>query len=451
MKKQGIILVVDDNSSILSATNLLLGHYFKKIITLTTPNLINATLRENEVDVILLDMNFAAKINSGNEGIYWLKQIKKQNPDIQVVVFTAYADINLAVDAIKIGATDFVVKPWNNEKLVATLQNAYALRKSKKEMKQLKEIKHELMDEKRMFWGTSKRMMQLRHIIDMAAATDANILITGENGTGKEMLAKEIHLLSERKNELLVTVDMGAISETLFESELFGHVKGAFTDAINDRAGKFEVAHGGTLFLDEIANLPYHLQAKLLSVLQSKRIVRVGSNKSIDIDVRLICATNRKIEEMVNDKTFREDLYYRINTIHLELPPLRERKEDILPLSEMFLKDYATKYHKSIIGFSENARKEVMEYPWQGNIRELQHTIEKAVILSEDSIITPDALLLRTSLILPPLTKAVTLEDIERKAIQSAIERNGGNMSVVAKELGITRQTLYNKIKRYEL
>lgn len=450
MKKQGVILIVDDNKAILSAVSLLLSRYFEKVITISTPNLIDSSLRENNVDVVLLDMNFTAKINTGNEGLYWLEQIKSRNADIQVVVFTAYADIDLAVEAIKHGATNFVAKPWDNDKLIASLQGAYAIRKSKKEIKQLKEIKRELLDSSHMYWGESSVMEQLLKTIKKVAVTDANILITGENGTGKEMLAKEIHLLSGRKSEIMITVDMGAITETLFESELFGHVKGAFTDAKSDRAGKFEVAQGGTLFLDEIANLPYHLQSKLLTVLQNKKIVRVGSNTPINIDGRLICATNRNLEQMVAEESFREDLLYRINTIHIEIPPLRQRKEDIIPLAKMFLTEYATKYRKTIVGFDKKAQKDLIEHSWPGNIRELQHTIEKAVIMCEKDTVDSNSLLLKVSK--PQRNKVesvATLEDMECNMIRLSIERNEGNISAVAEELGITRQTLYNKIKRY--
>lgn len=450
MSKEGTILIVDDNKGILSALSLLLGRYFEKVITISSPNLIDSTLRENRVDIILLDMNFSAKVNTGNEGIYWLGHLKKSYADIAVIVFTAYADIDLAVEAIKKGATDFVVKPWDNDKLVASLENAYNLSKSKREVKHLKEIKQELLGDSQMYWGTSRGMKRLNNTVSKVASTDANILITGENGTGKEMLAKEIHNLSLRRGEIMVSVDMGAISETLFESELFGHVKGAFTDAVTDRAGKFEVAHHGTLFLDEIGNLPLHLQAKLLTVLQSNKIVRVGSNTPQQIDIRLVCATNRDLHAMVEEGTFREDLLYRINTIHIDIPPLRERREDIIPFAEMFLREYASKYNKDITSFDEDARKELPEYPWHGNIRELQHAIEKAVIMCEDNYITTDTLMLKTNSKKKPLQEVFsTLEEMERKMIESAIANNNGNLSAVAEQLGITRQTLYNKIKKY--
>lgn len=451
MPKEGTILIVDDNKSILSALNLLLNRYFENIITTNTPTTINSMLRSNNVDVILLDMNFTASVNTGNEGLFWLSEIKRLEPDIPVILFTAYADINLAVDAIKRGATDFVVKPWDNDKLVATLQNAYNLHKSKQQVKHLKDIKRELINEPVMYWGTTPIMNQLHETVRKVAPTDANVLITGENGTGKEMFVREIHNHSARAKELLVTVDMGAITETLFESELFGHVKGAFTDAIADRAGKFEIANRGTLFLDEIGNLPLHLQSKLLTVIQSNKIIRVGSNKPQNINIRLICATNRNLLQSVADGTFREDLLYRINTVHLDIPPLRQHKDDIIPLAEIFLKEYTAKYNKNIIGFNDSAKEEMLNYPWKGNIRELRHTIEKAVIINDEDIISPASLLLSPVKLASDATNITTLDNMEKSMIEASIVQNNGNMSAVASQLGITRQTLYNKIKRYGL
>lgn len=463
-EKEGTLLVVDDNRSILSAIQLLMGNYFARVLTLPSPNQLLTTLRRETIDVILLDMNFSAGINTGNEGFYWLQEIRRTRPEIQVVLFTAYADIDLAVRAMRDGAVDFVVKPWDNERLVAALRNAYNLAKSRREVKQLKEIKRELIHEEPMFWGASPAMARIREMVEKVAATDANILITGENGTGKEMLAREIHRRSARHNELMVTVDMGAIPETLFESELFGHVKGAFTDARSDRAGKFEVADRGTLFLDEIGNLPPHLQSKLLTALQSGRIFRVGSNTPVTVDIRLISATNRDLYKMVERGEFREDLLYRINTIHIDLPPLRQRREDIRPLAEAFLRRYAAKYAKPIEGFDAAAVRAMEAYPWAGNIRELQHTVEKAVILSDGPAITPSTLLLRpapdaegesgaSGMGPGPSADAgvTTLDEMERSMIARAMERCGGNMTEVARQLGITRQTLYNKIKRYGL
>ncbi len=448
MAKEGTILVVDDNKSILSALELLLKTYFDKVVMTSNPNRIDSALREDSPDVVLLDMNFSAGINSGNEGMFWLRRIKEQRPEVEVVLFTAYADIDLAVKGIKEGAFDFVSKPWDNDKLLATLRNAYNLHRSRKSVKQLKEIKRELLNEPALYWGTTDTMKRLRETLEKVADTDAYILITGENGTGKEMLAREIHKLSSRKGELMVTVDVGALPESLFESELFGHVKGAFTDAKSDRAGKFEVADHGTLFLDEIGNIPLHLQAKLLTAIQSGQITRVGSNTPVPVDIRLISATNRNILDMAVHGTFREDLLYRINPIPLDLPPLRQRKEDIVPLAEIFLVKYAAKYNKPS-GFSKEVKKSLAAYSWPGNIRELQHTVEKAVILSGNGAIDADILLLDTRR--RASEQGSTLKEIEREVIRESIERHGGNLSAVAGQLGITRQALYNKIKRFEL
>ena len=387
MTKQGTILVVDDNKGILTAVQMLLGTCFEKVITISTPNKIKATLHDENIDVVLLDMNFSAGINTGNEGLFWLSEIKKEDASIQVVLFTAYADIDLAVRGIKEGAADFVVKPWDNAKLLETLKTAYNIRTANRKGISIATDKLVVSKESGMFWGESNAMQQLRSLIEKVARTDANILVTGENGTGKEMLAREIHLLSNRKKETLVPVDMGAITETLFESELFGHVKGAFTDARADRPGKFEVANKGTLFLDEIGNLSYHLQAKLLTALQRRSIVRVGSNTPIPVNIRLICATNRDLQEMVQKGNFREDLLYRINTIHVEIPPLRERPEDIVPLTEIFLSKYTKIYGKTAMCLSLDAKEKLKAQPWFGNIRELEHTIEKAVIIAERSVL----------------------------------------------------------------
>ena len=379
--KQGKLLIVDDNKSILIALKLLLSSYFETVTTLNSPNNLLSTLREENFDVVLLDMNFSAGVNNGNEGLYWLEQLRNAAPYIQVVLFTAYADIDLAVKGIKAGAADFVVKPWDNAKLIATLQSVYRLSRSRREIKRLQEIKREFHAEPRaMYWGESRAMNDLRQLIEKVARTDANILITGENGTGKEMLAREIHRLSPRRDEALMCVDMGAITETLFESELFGHVKGAFTDARTDRAGKFEAASGGTLFLDEIGNLTYALQSKLLTVIQNRKVVRVGSNTPLPIDIRLICATNRNLQQMVTEGLFREDLLYRINTIHLEIPALRERQEDIIPLAERFITRFCKQYGKPALRLDNAAREKLMLHPWSGNIRELEHAIEKAII-----------------------------------------------------------------------
>lgn len=449
--KRNTLLVVDDNKSILAAVKMLMDSHFHRVITIATPNQIPSILRENSVDVVLLDMNFTSAITSGGEGLFWLKEIKKIKPQIQVVLFTAYADIQLAVNGIKEGAFDFIVKPWDNSKLIETLNSAY------NESSSNNSNNSPIKDKSNMFWGESSVMLQLRRLIERVSRTDANILITGENGTGKEMLANEIHRLSLRNKSNMVPVDMGAITETLFESELFGHVKGAFTDARADRPGKFEVASGGTLFLDEIGNLSYHLQAKLLTAIQRRSITRVGSNAQIPIDIRLICATNRNLQQMVKDGAFREDLLYRINTIHIELPSLRERKEDIVPLAEMFLNSYAKVYGKKQFSLSEDACKKLTDYPWMGNIRELQHTMEKTVIMNDVEILTAldiDCPKISDNNILDESTSLFvgqTIEEMEYNLIKSTIEQCEGNLTLVAQKLGISRQTLYNKLKRYGL
>lgn len=452
MAKSGNLLIVDDNRSILGALRLLLENYFVRVETLLSPKELDAALRNPVLDVVLLDMNFTAGINNGNEGIYWLRRIRERRPDVKVVLFTAYAEIDLAVRAMREGAVDFVVKPWNNERLVASLCNARDLAQSQREVKRLQELRREISSDDPMFWGDSAAMSRIRELVEKVSATDANILITGENGTGKEMLARELHRRSPRNGGPMVTVDMGAVSETLFESELFGHVKGAFTDARSDRAGKFEAADGGTLFLDEIGNLPLHLQPKLLSVLQNGTIVRVGSNRPVRVDCRLVSATNRDLFGMVAEGSFREDLLYRINTIHIDLPPLRQRMEDVVPLARSFLVRYAAKYRKTIRDFTPAAQREMTAHAWPGNIRELQHAVEKAVILCDGPEITPDTLLLHR-VVAPVIGPEAftTFEQMERAMIEHAMTQHGGNLSAVAQQLGVTRQTLYNKIKRYGL
>lgn len=453
--KRGTILIVDDNRNVLSALNLLLKKYFEEVVTLPSPNTLITTIAQKRPDVILLDMNFSAGINSGNEGLFWLSEIKKTDSNIPVVLFTAYADIELAVNALKKGANDFIVKPWDNAKLLATLQVAMELRESRKEIQKLKEkqevLNSELNKIDNICWGQSEKMKQLLKVVEKVAKTDANILITGENGTGKGLIAKTIHLLSNRKLETLVSVDLGALSESIFESELFGFVKGAFTDARADRAGKFEAADNGTLFLDEIANLNYSLQAKLLTVLQDRQIVRLGSNKPIDVDIRLVCATNRDLNASVKEGDFREDLLYRINTIHIEIPPLRERKEDIPILAHYFLKCFASKYKRADMAISQEAIEKLQEYSWPGNVRELEHSIEKAVILSDNKVLQPVDFSLNTTSDKAEIIDAITLEDMEKILIEKAYTKYDGNISAIAAELGISRPTLYSKMKKYDL
>ena len=452
-KKQGTILIVDDNRNILTTVRMLLEPIFNGIITIANPNSIPAKLREEHPDVVLLDMNFSSGINSGNEGLYWLREIKSLSPKTEVVLFTAYADIQLAVTGIKEGAADFIVKPFENEKMIRTLVEARDKNRAVDNVINRNGGKPGGKDaQSAMYWGDSEVMNNLRSIVEKVAATDANILITGENGTGKEVLANEIHRLSTRCGKKMLPVDMGAITETLFESELFGHVKGAFTDAKVDKPGKFELADGSTIFLDEIGNLSYSLQAKLLTALQRRSIVRVGGSTQIPINVRLVCATNRNLQQMVNDGEFREDLLYRINTIHLELPALRQRKSDIVPLAERFLRQYGDLYNKVNLRLSEEAEKKLTSLPWYGNIRELQHAIEKAVILSDGGKISAEDIDGRNQTKREkPLEEVQTLDEMESRMIEKTIRECEGNLSVVAARLGISRQTLYNKIKRYGL
>jgi DNA-binding NtrC family response regulator len=448
----GKLLIVDDNQSALSALKLFLQFEFQVVETLTNPSLIPSLLNKFCFDVVLLDMNFSAGVNTGNEGLFWLNEIKKSDPDIEVVMFTAYGDVELAVNALKRGAVDFVLKPWENEKLLATLKSALRLRNSKLEINSLKiretSIKQELNSNSSMIIGSSAAMMKVMNLVSKVAKTDANVLITGENGTGKELIAKEIHRGSERVKELLVTVDMGAISETLFESELFGHKKGAFTDAREDRVGKFQLADKGTIFLDEIGNLPFPLQSKLLSVLQNREVIPVGSNQHVPIDIRLISATNCQLDSLVVHKEFREDLLYRLNTIHIEVPPLRERDGDVELLVTYFLKLYEKKYRKHSLKISNQALRKLIKYSWPGNVRELQHTVEKAVILADSSLLKPEDFMFRS--VSAQDDHVETLEQVEKRVIEAVLGKYGDNLTLAAKHLGVTRQTLYNKMKRYD-
>ena len=446
--KTGKILVVDDNLGIRRALEILLPVHFAQVKTIPSPATILSTLEQFRPDVVLLDMNFNTSINTGGEGLYWAGEIKQIMPEVEVVLFTAYADISLAVEGMKRGAFDFIVKPWDNNKLIEVLKAARD--------KALKATKRDIQasvpaNDNPMFWGTSKPMAAIRKTLDKIAPTDATVLITGENGTGKDVLAREIHSHSLRSGKPMVAVDAGAITETLFESELFGHVKGAFTDAHTDHAGKFEQADGGTLFLDEIGNIPPHLQAKLLRAIQNRSIVRVGGSESRPVNIRLICATNMNLEQLVAEGRFREDLYYRINTVHIALPPLRERKEDIVPLAQLFLGRMAKKYHRPLTGIAPEAAELLKAQRWSGNIRELQNCIEKAVILSEgDELSAKDIQLDKAAA--PSITtiKAVS-ETEEELLVRDAMERTAGNISAAAKMLGVSRPTLYAKLKKYGL
>jgi len=451
--KEAKILIVDDNKSILSALDLLLSNACKKLKCISTPNALLTELKADNYDVVLLDMNFKAGINTGNEGIYWLNQILEYNSGISVVMITAYGDVELAVKAVRSGAVDFVLKPWENEKMLTTIEMAWKLSHSKKEVKKLRLKENELIAEinskKNQIIGSSVAWTHIMNLVQKVAVTDANILITGENGTGKELIAREIHRLSNRCQNVMVTVDMGSLSESLFESELFGHKKGAFTDAQIDRMGKVEAANKGTLFLDEIGNLSQAMQAKLLSVLQNRQLTRVGENLPVDIDLRLVCATNCNISKMVGEGTFREDLLYRINTIQIELPSLRDRQSDIPELVAFFIKLYAEKYNKKGLNISTAAITKLQNYTWPGNVRELQHAIEKAVILSDNHLIGANDFVFKVDEFSKVEAYGGTLEDMEKQVIITAIEKQMGNLSAVSSQLGITRQTLYNKIKKY--
>jgi DNA-binding NtrC family response regulator len=448
---KGNILILDDNKSVLTALEMLVQTEFDQVIALSNPNVLLSTLQQQNIDVVLLDMNFKAGINTGNEGIFWLHQIQKHDPSIVVVMITAYGDVELAVKAVKEGAFDFILKPWDNHKLISTLNAAMKLRKSQTDNRALaktaQSLKQALRPPAQPLIGESEAMKKVMTVVKKVAATDANILIVGENGTGKELIAREIHQHSLRKNEVMMNVDMGAITETLFESELFGHTKGAFTDAKEDRTGKFEAAHKGTLFLDEIGNLPLSLQAKLLVVLQSRNIVKLGSNKPIPVDIRLITATNMDLPKMISEGLFREDLLYRINTITIEVPPLRERGNDVVLLAEFYLEKYGLKYNKSGIKLSRKAATKLLRHSWPGNVRELQHSIEKAVILADSDYLTEESFALQATKPSASHIHNLTIEEMEKEMIQAAIQKENGNMSAVAKKLGISRPTLYKKLK----
>ena len=457
VQKKGNLLIVDDDINVLESLELFLDLEFKQVKTISNPNLIPETLKKNSIQIVLLDMNFNSGRNTGNEGLFWLKQIKEFDEKIEVVMFTAFGDVELAVNCIKEGAFDFILKPWNNNKLITTLHAALKMHETKMKVVRLEKIERQLLDDLskpfKTIIGDSPKMKYVFSIIEKVSKTDANVLILGENGTGKELVAREIHLHSERKNKPFIRVDLGSLSENIFESELFGHVKGAFTDAKEARAGRFETASGGTLFLDEIGNIPLNLQQKLLSAIENKEITPVGSNRSIPVDLRLICATNLNLEEKVRLKEFREDLLYRINTIQIKLPALRERGGDIIKLANFFLEKNKLKYKKMNLEFHKDALISLRKHSWPGNVRELEHTIEKAVILCQDSLINNDELgFLNTEKSnFDANDHRKSLEEIEKQAVIDALNHNTGNLSEAAKELKISRQTIYNKISKYRI
>jgi len=451
------ILIIDDDVDVLSAAKLLLKRHAKLVDIEKNPQKLPFLVTNNDYNLILLDMNFTRDVNSGREGFHWLDRILDINPKTKVIMITAYGDIEMAIRAIKAGATDFVLKPWENDKLLNTIQAAMqsgspllAAASTANEEKGKEDSKKGKLSADTII-ASSESMKQVLHTSERVAATDANVLILGENGTGKTQLAKHIHQHSKRADKPFVTVDLGALSESLFESELFGHVKGAFTDAKEDRAGRFEEAKGGTIFLDEIGNLTLPLQAKLLTVIQERRVTRVGSNKPIPLDVRLVCATNMNIEKMVEEKTFRQDLFYRINTIELDLPPLRERSEDIAVLADFYLKQFSKKYSRPVTDISSALIKKMQQYNWPGNIRELQHAVERAVILSQEKTLQPDDLFLKSSGGQASTATGFDLEDMEKTLIIKAMKRFNGNITDAARELGLSRAALYRRMEKYGL
>jgi two-component system, NtrC family, response regulator HydG len=450
----GKILIVDDDAGVLSAANLLLKRHFKQVDTEKNPLRIPYWVNSGGYDVILLDMNFTRDLSSGKEGFEWLDKILDLDPTISVVLFTAYGDIEMAVRAIKSGATDFVLKPWQNDKLVATLKTALEKAVDKKQatnkIPETRNTKNSTALSEHPFIGNSQTVQNILDTIERVAATDANILILGENGTGKDLVAKIIHQQSLRKEKTFVPVDLGAIAETLFESELFGHAKGAFTDAKEDRIGKLEEADGGTIFLDEVGNISLPMQAKLLTVLQNRTITKVGSNKSKAIDVRLICATNKAVYKMVAENNFRQDLLYRINTIEIQLPALRDRKEDIPLLADYFLHIYAKKYNRTVTELSSAVIKQLQKHNWPGNVRELQHAMERAVILCQTDTLQPEnfkGFTLNNDSI--TTIESLQLEEVEVLMIKKALSKHNGNITETARELGLTRASLYRRLEKF--
>lgn len=449
--KKATVLVVDDDPDVLTAVKLLLKTEVHEVITDKNPENLNSLLQRNQVDVLLLDMNFNSAINTGNEGIYWLRKVKEWKPNLCVIMITAYGDIDLAVRSLKEGANDFVVKPWHNEKLLETVTDLLEKKEGGKSAKSSGKGKAGST----MILGESEAMDDIFHKVNKIAPTDANILILGENGTGKDLMAKAIHERSLRADKPFIKVDVGALTDTLFESELFGHKKGAFTDAREDRPGRFEDAHGGTLFLDEIGNITLQQQAKLLTVLQNRQVTRLGTNKPMDIDIRLICATNVPLSELANENRFRKDLIYRINTVEITMPPLRKRNNDIVLIARHFANQYATKYLKPTMDFDTSAVNKLKSYHYPGNVRELQYTIERAVIMADDHILKADDLIfsaLESGMDDRALENDnIQLSELEKNAILRVIEKHNGNITRAAKELGLTRTALYRRLSKYDI
>jgi len=451
-KIKGKILIVDDDKDVLTTARIILKQYFTDIITEENPQKLPDYLKNEDFDLVILDMNFKPGATNGEEGLFWLKKIQNIDPELCILMNTAYGDIELAVEAMKHGASEFIVKPWETHKFIATVQAVFKLSKSKKQVNKLqftqKILNQEIEKNFTEIISKSDTMSPVFGAINKVSVTDATVLVLGENGTGKELVAREIHRKSNRADKAFINVDLGAISESLFESELFGHKKGAFTDAKEDRPGRFELANEGTLFLDEIGNLPFNLQSKLLSVIQNRIVNPVGSNKDIEVDIRLICATNKDLYQMVEEGEFRQDLLYRINTVEINIPPLRKRKDDINILAESFLKKFCKRYNKPALKISAKAIKALKGYSWPGNIRELQHLVERAVIMCESNLIEENDFALKKKAD-GPLSDSLNVENIEKHTIIKAIEKYGGNYSKAASELGLGRSTLYRKMKKY--
>ena len=456
MKKKGTILIIDDEDDILFSLKMLLKQHFTSVYGESNPYHIPRLLNQYNPDVVLLDMNFRVGKDTGEEGIQWLKKIKELQPDLPVIMMTAHTDLETAINSIKLGATDFVEKPWRNEKLIATVNSAMELGQSNVALKKAETqqgfLQKDIDQSFGEILGESSLIQDLKKMIEKVAPTDANILLLGENGVGKELIARSIHKLSNRKKQIFMGVDLGAITETLFESELFGHVKGAFTGADKNKVGRFEAASGGTLFLDEIGNLPISSQPKLLQALENKQIFPVGSASSTPVDVRIISATNMPLQKMIQENAFRQDLLYRINTVEISIPPLRERGKDIIILAEHFLHMYRKKYFKETLTFHKDTTKKLMEYPWYGNIRELRHSVERAIILSENAQLMPsDFILQKNNSDDEKAMETLNLDEMEAILVRKALVKNQGNISKAAEDLGLTRPALYRRMDKYGL
>ncbi|MEC4051500.1 sigma-54 dependent transcriptional regulator [Myroides odoratimimus] len=444
-KTNATILVLDDNSEVLIAAKMLLKRHFETILTNNNPKKIAEILSQQEVDVIILDMNYRVGFEDGKEGIFWFKEIKNIAPNTQIILMTSYGNVETAVEGIKLGAVDYILKPWNNEALIETVKGVV------KQLRKKETVVNKPQKEDNVFIGQAPSIQKVYTMASRVAKTDVNALILGENGTGKYVLAKHIHDNSPRKEQPFIHVDLGSLNENLFESELFGYAKGAFTDAKQDTEGRFEAANGGTIFLDEIGNVPLHLQAKLLQVIQSKSVIRLGESKARPVDIRIITATNANIEQEVNEKSFREDLYYRINTVTLQLPPLRDRLEDILPLLQFFVEEYAHKYDRTVPSISESTQQALTYYDWKGNIREMQNRVERALILTEEDELNLHDFGISPTMINDTSTEENTLQDMERISILKALEKYDGNISQTAEELGLSRAALYRRLEKYNI